>query len=81
MKSNHLPSCCPCGKDGPALRLKENVIVGQLVPAGTGLRRYRDIVVGSKKELEALQAAVSGTARKTAGDGSSGDGSTVEAGV
>ncbi len=36
--------------------LKENVIVGHLVPAGTGLRKYRDLVVGSKKELEALQA-------------------------
>ncbi|MDX1439216.1 MAG: DNA-directed RNA polymerase subunit beta', partial [Rubricoccaceae bacterium] len=37
--------------------LKENVIVGHLVPAGTGLRKYRDLVVGSKKELEALQKA------------------------
>ncbi|MCH8031393.1 MAG: DNA-directed RNA polymerase subunit beta', partial [Bacteroidetes bacterium] len=36
--------------------LKENVIVGHLVPAGTGLRTYRNLVVGSKKELEALQA-------------------------
>jgi len=36
--------------------LKENVIVGKLVPAGTGLRTYSDLVVGSKKELEALQA-------------------------
>ena len=35
--------------------LKENVIVGHLVPCGTGLRTYRDLVVGSKKELEALQ--------------------------
>ncbi len=50
--------------------LKENVIVGQLVPAGTGLRRYRDLVVGSKRELEALQAAVSGAAGPS-GDGSS----------
>ena len=40
--------------------LKENVIVGHLVPAGTGLRQYRDIVVGSKKELEALQASSNG---------------------
>ncbi len=56
-------------KSDPLYGLKENVIVGQLVPAGTGLRRYRDIVVGSKKELEALQAAVSGTARTPAGDG------------
>jgi DNA-directed RNA polymerase subunit beta' len=70
-------------KTDPLYGLKENVIVGQLVPAGTGLRRYRDIVVGSKKELEALQAAVSGkaTARTAAGDGSTGDGSAVEAEV
>ena len=27
------------------------------MPAGTGLRKYRDVVVGSKEELEALQAA------------------------
>ncbi len=46
------------------------MIVGQLVPAGTGLRRYRDLVVGSKKELEALQAAASGTAGSMSGDGS-----------
>ncbi|HLA63092.1 MAG TPA: hypothetical protein VK610_01585, partial [Rhodothermales bacterium] len=43
-------------KSDPLAGLKENVLVGHLVPAGTGLRRYRDLVVGSKKELEALQA-------------------------
>ncbi len=32
--------------------LKENVIVGHLVPAGTGLRKYQDIVVGDQKEFE-----------------------------
>jgi DNA-directed RNA polymerase subunit beta' len=30
--------------------LKENVIVGHLVPAGTGLREYRDLIVDVKKE-------------------------------
>ena len=30
--------------------LKENVICGHLIPAGTGLARYQDIVVGSKTE-------------------------------
>jgi DNA-directed RNA polymerase subunit beta' len=30
--------------------LKENVICGHLIPAGTGLSRYQDIVVGSKAE-------------------------------
>ncbi len=36
--------------------LKENVIVGHLVPAGTGVKSVRDVIVGSRKELEALQA-------------------------
>jgi len=53
------------------LGLKENVIVGHLVPAGTGLKRYRDLVVGSKRELEALQAAEVSLDRGGAGDGDS----------
>ena len=36
--------------------LKENVIVGHKIPAGTGLRDYDDIIVGSKDEYEASQA-------------------------
>ncbi len=36
--------------------LKENVIVGHKIPAGTGLREYEDIIVGSKEEFEALKA-------------------------
>ena len=34
--------------------LKENVIVGHLIPAGTGDRLYNNIVVGSKEEYDAL---------------------------
>ena len=45
------------GKADELLGLKENVIVGHLIPAGTGLREYTRQVVGSKEELEALQAA------------------------
>ena len=37
--------------------LKENVIVGHKIPAGTGLRDYDHIIVGSKDEYEASQAA------------------------
>jgi DNA-directed RNA polymerase subunit beta' len=33
--------------------LKENVIVGHLIPAGTGNRKYQKILIGSKAELEA----------------------------
>ena len=36
--------------------LKENVIVGHLIPAGTGLRDYKDIIVGSREEYETLVA-------------------------
>ena len=34
--------------------LKENVIVGHKIPAGTGLRNYNDIIVGSKEEYKSL---------------------------
>ena len=34
--------------------LKENVIVGHKIPAGTGLREYDDIIVGSKEEYNSL---------------------------
>ena len=37
--------------------LKENVIVGHKIPAGTGLRRYDDILVGSKKSYDELMDA------------------------
>jgi DNA-directed RNA polymerase subunit beta' len=32
--------------------LKENVIVGKRIPAGTGMRAYDNIIVGSKDEME-----------------------------
>jgi len=34
--------------------LKENVIVGHLIPAGTGQREYNSIIVGSLEEYENL---------------------------
>ncbi len=37
--------------------LKENVIVGHLIPAGTGIRKYNNLVVGSKEEYERLTAS------------------------
>ncbi len=37
--------------------LKENVIVGHLIPAGTGQRQYNDIIVGSLEEYENLVSA------------------------
>ena len=36
--------------------MKENVICGHLIPAGTGLREFEKLVVGSKEEYERMQA-------------------------
>ena len=44
-------------KVDPLENLKENVICGHLIPGGTGLREYDNLVVGSKEELQALQQA------------------------
>ncbi len=40
------------GKSDSLEGMKENVICGHLIPAGTGLREYERLVVGSKDELE-----------------------------
>jgi len=44
-------------KSDHLLGLKENVIVGHLIPAGTGLREYENLVVGSQEEYDALMAS------------------------
>ena len=44
-------------KVDPLENLKENVICGHLIPGGTGLREYDDLVVAAKTELETLQQA------------------------
>ena len=45
------------GKVDPLEKLKENVICGHLIPAGTGLRDYDNIVVGSQAEYDNLVVA------------------------
>jgi len=45
------------GKVDELLGLKENVIVGHLIPAGTGVRAYEKIVVGSMEEYQRLMAS------------------------
>ena len=35
------------GKVDPLIGLKENVIIGKLIPAGTGMKRYRDVRLNS----------------------------------
>lgn len=39
------------GKIDPLLGLKENVIIGKLIPAGTGMRRYNHIKLSTEKEI------------------------------
>ena len=43
------------GKTDEMLGLKENVITGHPIPAGTGLREFENLIVGSKEEYELLQ--------------------------
>ena len=47
------------GKRDKMLGLKENVIVGHLIPSGTGLRAYDNIRVGSQEEFDRLLASKS----------------------
>ena len=49
-----LSSAAIQGKSDEMLGLKENVITGHLIPAGTGLRDYDNIIVGNKDEYELL---------------------------
>jgi len=43
------------GKADHLLGLKENVIVGHLIPAGTGLKDWTEMIVGSKEELDSMK--------------------------
>ncbi|GLU54986.1 DNA-directed RNA polymerase subunit beta' [Dyadobacter frigoris] len=52
------------GKRDELKGLKENVIVGHLIPAGTGMRKYVDIIVGSKEEYDALAESREKQSRK-----------------
>jgi len=45
------------GKSDFLQGLKENVIVGHLIPAGTGVRKYQKMIVGSQDEYDALVAS------------------------
>ena len=45
------------GKTDDMLGLKENVITGHPIPAGTGLGEFDNMIVGSKEEYELLATA------------------------
>ncbi len=49
--------------------LKENVVVGHKVPAGTGLRQYNDIIVGAKKDMEEGDVEVAKVFEELGGNG------------
>jgi len=48
------------GRSDSLLGLKENVIIGKLIPAGTGLERYRNIRVEPTEEARAAAYSVTG---------------------
>jgi len=52
-----LSSAAIQGKTDEMIGLKENVITGHPIPAGTGLREFENMIVGSKEEYELLQTA------------------------
>jgi DNA-directed RNA polymerase subunit beta' len=45
------------GKIDELKGLKENVIVGHLIPAGTGLRQWDNVITGSREEYDRLMAS------------------------
>ena len=45
------------GKVDPLIGLKENVIIGKLIPAGAGMKRYRDVKLSTDERLEAALEA------------------------
>ncbi|MGB4884112.1 MAG: DNA-directed RNA polymerase subunit beta', partial [Ferruginibacter sp.] len=49
-----LSSAAIQGKTDDMLGLKENVITGHHIPAGTGLKEFENMIVGSKEEYELL---------------------------
>ncbi|MEF2575721.1 MAG: DNA-directed RNA polymerase subunit beta', partial [Eisenbergiella sp.] len=44
------------GKADPLIGLKENVIIGKLIPAGTGMKRYRDVKLNTDAIIAAEEA-------------------------
>jgi DNA-directed RNA polymerase subunit beta' len=47
-------------KSDSLLGLKENVIIGKLIPAGTGISRYRNVEVNPTEEARAAAFSMAG---------------------
>ena len=43
------------GKEDDLVGLKENVIIGKLIPAGTGMKKYQDLHISTEKKEEPKQ--------------------------
>ena len=54
------------GKTDQLLGLKENVIIGKLIPAGTGMEEYQNIRINTENELEEVADVESSTEGTTA---------------
>ncbi|BDR55861.1 DNA-directed RNA polymerase subunit beta' [Xylocopilactobacillus apis] len=52
------------GKNDPLIGLKENVIIGKLIPAGTGMKRYREMEPIADVPIEADEQTVSELEKK-----------------
>ncbi len=61
------------GRTDPLFGLKENVILGKLIPAGTGLPRYRDVIVEPTDEAKASAFGRFGYSEIDFGAGASSD--------
>ncbi len=64
-------------KSDPLLGLKENVIIGKLIPAGTGLPRYRNVRVEPTEEAKAAMYSMAGFDDADYGTFGSGSGQAV----
>ncbi len=53
------------GKIDPLIGLKENVILGKLIPAGTGMKRYREVKLDSDARYEAMLEAMNAKLNNT----------------
>ncbi|MCR5784817.1 MAG: DNA-directed RNA polymerase subunit beta' [Eubacterium sp.] len=46
------------GKIDPLVGLKENVLIGKLIPAGTGMKRYRGVKLNTEKKTNVFEEAM-----------------------
>ena len=54
------------GKSDMLRGLKENVIVGHLIPAGTGIKKYSHAIIGTQKEDEQVAPPQDAATKKQA---------------